>query len=452
MLSDPPPDLLRSVNIDEFLPPIGLWTTLGSVFLVGTVGVAVTLAAVVKYNVTVKAPAIVRPAGDVRIVQAPIEGTVTRISVKENQIVKQGDAIATLDDSQLQTKKSQLIGSIQNSKQQFAQIAAQVNELNRQQIAESSLMNRTVASAQADLSRQQRDYQDRQTITQSDVKEAEASLELARAQMAQYQQLRNTGAVAQLQIKEKEEAFKAAQARLERTQAALNPSTASVAIATEQIAQARARGESTLATLNKERESLLQRQVEIQNQINRDTRELQQLEIELSKTVIRSPASGTILKLALRNPSQVVRPGDAIAQIAPNNASLVIKARVAAQDIGKVKVCKLEKVRDCAEGKVQLRVSAYPYPDYGTLKGAVKAIAPDSITSQSNTPSVAGAIATGAADSYYEITIQPERPYLVKDKRQYPIQPGMEATADIIAKEETVLTFMLRRTRLLTDL
>jgi HlyD family type I secretion membrane fusion protein len=422
------------------------------VFLVGTVGVAVTLAAVVKYNVTVKAPAIVRPAGDVRIVQAPIEGTVTRISVKENQIVKQGDAIATLDDSQLQTKKSQLIGSIQNSKQQFAQIAAQVNELNRQQIAESSLMNRTVASAQADLSRQQRDYQDRQTITQSDVKEAEASLELARAQMAQYQQLRNTGAVAQLQIKEKEEAFKAAQARLERTQAALNPSTASVAIATEQIAQARARGESTLATLNKERESLLQRQVEIQNQINRDTRELQQLEIELSKTVIRSPASGTILKLALRNPSQVVRPGDAIAQIAPNNASLVIKARVAAQDIGKVKVCKLEKVRDCAEGKVQLRVSAYPYPDYGTLKGAVKAIAPDSITSQSNTPSVAGAIATGAADSYYEITIQPERPYLVKDKRQYPIQPGMEATADIIAKEETVLTFMLRRTRLLTDL
>ncbi len=452
MLSDPPPDLLRSVNIDEFLPPIGLWTTLGSVFLVGTVGVAVTLAAVVKYNVTVKAPAIVRPTGDVRIVQAPIEGTVTRISVKENQIVKQGDAIATLDDSQLQTKKSQLIGSIQNSKQQFAQIAAQVNELNRQQIAESSLMNRTVASAQADLSRQQRDYQDRQTITQSDVKEAEASLELARAQMAQYQQLRNTGAVAQLQIKEKEEAFKAAQARLERTQAALNPSTASVAIATEQIAQARARGESTLATLNKERESLLQRQVEIQNQINRDTRELQQLEIELSKTVIRSPASGTILKLALRNPSQVVRPGDAIAQIAPNNASLVIKARVAAQDIGKVKVCKLEKVRDCAEGKVQLRVSAYPYPDYGTLKGAVKAIAPDSITSQSNTPSVAGAIATGAADSYYEITIQPERPYLVKDNRQYPIQPGMEATADIIAKEETVLTFMLRRTRLLTDL
>lgn len=87
----------------------------------------------------------------------------------------------------------------------------------------------------------------------------EAALELARANMQQYRQLANTDAVAQLQIKEKEEAFKAAQARLERAKAGLNSTAVPVAIASERIAQERARGEFTLATLDKERESLQQR-------------------------------------------------------------------------------------------------------------------------------------------------------------------------------------------------
>jgi HlyD family secretion protein len=139
-----------------------------------------------------------------------------------------------------------------------------------------------------------------------------------------------------------------------------------------------------------------------------------------------------------------VRSGESIADIAPSNSPLVVKARVAAQDISKVHLCREEKVLDCVAGKVQMRVSAYPYPDYGTLKGAVKAISPDAITPQSSD--------IGADAPYYEITIQPERPSLVRNDRSYPIQSGMEVTADIISREETVLTFILRKARLLTDL
>jgi len=61
---------------------------------VGTVGAAIILTAVTKYNITVKAPATVRPFGEVRIVQAATEGSVKSIPVKENMVVKQGDAIA----------------------------------------------------------------------------------------------------------------------------------------------------------------------------------------------------------------------------------------------------------------------------------------------------------------------------------------------------------------------
>ncbi len=444
MVSTPEQDFLPPVQDNEFLPPISRWTTLGGLFIVGSIGVAITLASVTKYNVTVKAPATVRPVGELRIVQAAAEGPIKTIKVKENQVVREGDAIATIDDSQLQTQKSQLEGNIQQNQLQLTQIAAQLNSLQTQRDSESRLMNRLIAAAQADLGRNQRDYRERQVTTQTEVQEAEAALELAREELKRYQQLASTGAIATLQIKEKEQAFKAALARLERTKAALNPSAAPVTMAQERIAQEKARGESTLATLNKQRDELIQRQVEIQNQLNRDTRELQQIESDLKKSVVKAPAAGIILKLNLRNSSQVVRPGESIAEIAPSNAPLVVKARVAAQDISKVQLCKKQKVLDCTQGKVQLRISAYPYPDYGTLKAAVRAISPDAITPQTS--------GSDAVAPYYEVTIQPERPYLVKSDRQYPMQAGMDVTADIISREETVLTFILRKARLLTDL
>jgi HlyD family secretion protein len=87
-----------------------------------------------------------------------------------------------------------------------------------------------------------------------------------------------------------------------------------------------------------------------------------------------------------------------------------------------------------------MRISAYPYPDYGTLSGAVRSISADVISPSDNSM------------PYYEVTIQAERLYLNKGEHHYPIQPGMEITADIISKEETVLTFFLRKARLITDL
>lgn len=437
MVSNSKESFLPPAKSEEFLPSISSWTTIGGLFLVGTVCAALTVAAVTKYNVTVRAPATVRPVGELRVVQAAVEGKILRIEVKENQVVKQGAAIAYIDDSRQQTIKSQSQSKLQLSRQQLGQIDAQLKSLESQRASETDLIKRSIASAQAELSGNQRSYQQQQVVTQTELTEAAAALELARVQLQQYQQLNNTGAIAQLQIKEKEQAFKAAQAKLERAKAALNPSAAAVKIAIERIAQEKARGETTLARLNKQRDELIQRQVEINNQLSRDQKELQQINSELNKSVIKAPVTGTLLKLNLRNPSQIVRAGETIAQIAPNNAPLYIKARVAAADIGKVGVCQ-KQVNKCEIGKVLLRISAYPYPDYGVLKGAVRVITADTITF--------------AAASYYEVTIQPERSYLTKGANSYHLQPGMEVTADIIAREETVLTYILRKARLLTDL
>ena len=58
-----------------------------------------------------------------------------------------------------------------------------------------------------------------------------------------------------------------------------------------------------------------------------------------------------------------------------------------------------------------LRVGACPYPDYGTLNGKVKAIAPDTTVSQRNdTPSnETNATPITTPGAFYEVTIEPEK-------------------------------------------
>ena len=142
----------------------------------------------------------------------------------------------------------------------------------------------------------------------------------------------------------------------------------------------------------------------------------------------------------MRNPGQTVAKGAEIAQIAPLEPSLVIQALVPAQEIDKVEI----------DRPVQIKVSACPYPDYGTLKGVVKDIAPDSIAPQAN--SASSNSSTNLEASFYQVAIEPETLALGKGKNQCGLQLGMEGQADIIAKEETVLQFLLRKSRLIADL
>ncbi|BAY96307.1 hypothetical protein NIES37_02380 [Tolypothrix tenuis PCC 7101] len=455
---------------EDFIPPVSPWTSLAGIFLVGSVGSAIALSSWVKYNVTVKVPASIRPTGEIRLAQPKMEGTIKRILVKENQVVKQGDIIAYLDDEELQIKKSQLQGNIQQGRLQITQIDAQINNLDNQMQAEKTVIDRTVAAAESDLLRNQRDYQERQVTTQTDLQVAEANLQktytdlqkaqadldFANSDRDRYEQLAETGAIGRREFEQKKflveqtkavvegekKAVEIAQAKVESARSAINPTDATVAIAKERIAQEVARGKANIATLNKERQALIQRRVEIQSQLIQSHKELEQVFNQLQNTVIRATTEGTILKLNLRNPGQVVGASDAIAEIAPSNAPLVIKAMIPTQDIKSVEVGQ----------EVQLRIDSCPYPDYGTLKGVVNTVSPDVITSQNNSTNSPTSSSNILAASYFEATIAPESLSFGHQNHQCHIQSGMDAKADIISKRETALQFMLRKARLITDL
>jgi multidrug efflux pump subunit AcrA (membrane-fusion protein) len=390
MISHINTDSLPSVENNEFLPPIANWIRIGSLFIIGGVVGTIALASVMEYKITVKGQANVRPEGELHLVQAATEGQISKVFVKENQAVKKGDVLATIDDSRLQMQKSQLQSNIQQTQLQLLQIDAQIQALNRQIKAETEPKNRAVNSAQEELiNRVQRNYQEKQITVKAEVVEVQANLNRAQQEWLQaqielrssranlqsiaaalkaaqtkrdrYQKVVQAGALSLNQLEEvqlevtqqqqavemrqtsievqqqiiaqQQQAVDAVRAKLQRVQAALNPSDAEISINKESIAQASAGGQATLATLNREWEALFQQRIQIKNQLQRDTRELQQVESELSQTKITVAEDGIISGLNLRNPGQSVRIGEEIAQIVPSNAPLVIKAAVSPEDV-----------------------------------------------------------------------------------------------------------------------
>ncbi|MBI4781732.1 MAG: HlyD family efflux transporter periplasmic adaptor subunit [Oscillatoriophycideae cyanobacterium NC_groundwater_1537_Pr4_S-0.65um_50_18] len=452
MFSNSDLEPLSDVQTQDFLPPLSGWVKFGGLFVIGTIATAVAISSIAQYRVTVKAPAVIRPTGELRIVQAATAGTVVQVRVMPNQTVKQGDVIAQIDDSQLQTKRSQLQNGIRQAQLQILQIQAQIQSIETRIAAERNRGDRAVAASEAEWSQRQRDYQNQQVISTTEVAEAQASLQAAQAalNMAQvrlerYRPIAAEGALerdrlaeAELATQQQAQEVAAAEAKLQRARTALNPTDASVLMAIEQIAVEQATGDATLASLSQEREALIQQQIQLQNQLELDARELSQVQRELLKTTIRATSNGVIIKLNLRNAGQTVQPGEEIAQIVPNATQLTIKAFVPAQEISKIKVGQA----------AQFRISACPYPDYGTLSGTVRTISPDAITPPAQTAQEQPA----ARAPYYEVALEPESLVLSQGDRHCQIQVGMEGRIDIISSQDTVLRSILRKARLISDL
>jgi multidrug efflux pump subunit AcrA (membrane-fusion protein) len=106
----------------------------------------------------------------------------------------------------------------------------------------------------------------------------------------------------------------------------------------------------------------------------------------------------------------------------------------------------VEQISQLAIGQsAQIRLTACPYPDYGTLAGRVKTIAPPA------TP-VAPSDQNLGASSFYAVTIEPAQWVLSQNQRQCHVQIGMQGRVDIMTHETTVLRSLLQKVRLITDL
>jgi HlyD family secretion protein len=416
-----------NVALDEFLPVFNRRTNIGGLILLAILGITVILTNLPKSKVTLKAPAIISSAGKLYPLQTAIEGNIRSIEVWENQIVKAGTIITRLDDSQLQTQKQQLQNSRKFSLLQINSIDAQILNLGRQIAAENRIIERISVSSNANLNFNRSGNRDISASSQAELQEVREEIKLASQELNSYRQLQRKGLISQSQLEKKEAALKIARAKLMRSQTAFSPSNENIDMASEQIIRERIQRQTMKNTFEREKEALKEEKNTIQKQISLYTEQLQKLEANQKKTIVRAPFAGIIQQLDVSNRGQFVQVGKIVAQIVPTQAPLVVRTLVSSQDIDKIQIGQTAK----------LSISACPNSSQSSLEGTVSAITPYIGKSEQQ--------ATARAETRtYEVKIQPKPSFIANNGHKCTIKVGMKGRVEIVARQETLLTFLLK--------
>ena len=146
----------------------------------------------------------------------------------------------------------------------------------------------------------------------------------------------------------------------------------------------------------------------------------------LSRTTLRAPMRGIVNGLAVTTIGGVVRPGEEILQIIPLDEELFVEARVRPKDIA--------NIRRGQEATVKL--SAYDYTIYGSLKGQVDVISADTFKDETTRDPNASA--------HYKVTVKVDMSQLNARQSQIEIRPGMQASVELHTGAKTVLSYLLK--------
>ncbi|MEL7035995.1 MAG: HlyD family efflux transporter periplasmic adaptor subunit [Cyanobacteria bacterium J06592_8] len=182
-----------------------------------------------------------------------------------------------------------------------------------------------------------------------------------------------------------------------------------------------------------ERRTLLKQRWQVEKQFLQVAQQLEQTTSLIGHRTIRAPMAGTIIQLNLPKPGQMVEADAIIAQMVPTQVPLVFKGWVSEKDIARI-----EKNQS-----VRLQINVYPFQEYGMLEARVQRISLNGTALQAST--------RPTSKAYYEVLIQPESTYLIKGNHQYGIYTGMEGTANILVTQEHLLSWVLKKTKLVTD-
>ncbi|MEO5620713.1 MAG: HlyD family efflux transporter periplasmic adaptor subunit, partial [Cypionkella sp.] len=147
---------------------------------------------------------------------------------------------------------------------------------------------------------------------------------------------------------------------------------------------------------------------------------------QLSRTILTAPMRGIVNKLSITTIGGVVRPGEEILQLIPVDEDLFIEARVKPRDIASLR-----------EGlSATVKLSAYDYTIYGSLKARVTFISADTFKDdRSRAPD---------GDPHYKVTLAVDRSQFTERQRSLEIRPGMQADVELETGGKTILTYLTK--------
>jgi membrane fusion protein, adhesin transport system len=163
-----------------------------------------------------------------------------------------------------------------------------------------------------------------------------------------------------------------------------------------------------------------------QGELSSLRQKLKLAEDQLARTILVAPMRGVVNKLSVTTIGGVVRSGEEILQIIPLDEELFIEAKVKPRDIASVR-----QGQDAV-----IKLSAYDYTIYGSLKAKVTFISADTFKDErARTPD---------GDPHYKVTLRVDRTQLNDRQQNLEIRPGMQAEVELQTGGKTILTYLTK--------
>lgn len=366
------------------------------------------------------------PSRQTQVVQTLEGGIVEAINVLEGAIVRKGDVLMRIDDTNFAAQFGEV-------RERRAALAARVARLSAESAGQPLAFPADIdkdfarlAASEAALfeARQRKLEQDIEVLGQQ---ESQKARELEEA-TAQSRRLQSTLALLEREIEITRRLYKKQvvpeieMLRTERQLAEANGQAevvkATIARIEGAILEARARRDSATSTF---RAAAQEELVRARGDLAVAEETIKSAQDRVRRTDLRSPVHGIVNKINVTTVGAVVQPAQSLIEIVPLDDTLLVEAQVRPADIAFIRPGQAAVVK----------ISAYDSTIYGALHGKVERIGADTQTTQQG-------------ETYYRVVVRTETNTLSLQGQPLPIIPGMVGTVEVLTGRKSVLSYLLR--------
>lgn len=392
--------------------------------LVATAGAAGFLAwaAFARIDVIVRTEGRIIPAGKAQIVQHLEGGIVRRILVQEGSVVKAGQTLMELSDIQARSSLGQERTRQAALRGKEARLLAELGGKDSIDFPRE-LKDEDVRRAETDawrarrarLAEEVRVLRDQAAQKRGERAESlsrrqslSSELDVVQKQLRVIEGLRRNGAASELEQLDSQSRVQRLRTQIAETEAMVPRLQAGEAEIESRVSEVRARFRSEAsAELTQIRAELEKTSLEIDTGVDR-----------LDRNNVRAPVSGFINRLVVTTVGGVVRPGEVLLEITPDDPRVLVEARARPNDRANLR----------SGLRARIRLGAYDYATFGAMEGEVLEVSADTLADE-------------RGDRYYRVRLGT----LLQEngERPFEIAPGMTVSADVVVGKRTVLSYLL---------
>lgn len=282
-------------------------------------------------------------------------GIISNLLVKDGDVVKAGDNLVILDDTQIKAQLEILRGQFITYKALSDRLRSERDKLkdinfSRDLVNMPDERVREAIQAQTNIFTSRKNtYEGEIKVLRQRIQQLNSKIIGLNAQRSSKQTLLGSYAEEIKDLKELLNEGFADKIRLRDFQRNHTLISGEIATLTSDIASTEMqRGETELEILQTEKkflEEVANKQEEVNAQLFDISEKLRATEDKASQTIIKSPVGGTVFNLSIYTEGGVISPGKPILDIVPENEDLIISAQVAPLDVDRVKIGAIAEVR-----------------------------------------------------------------------------------------------------------